>query len=565
MHNLLLIPLLLTLIFMSIKNRSKKNLIWVFIALNIAAIFTNLIGVTKDISRGYSVILFIFLLLLSIKNRKVKLDYWSLLPITLVWGLGIFSAFFPLSKLLYGLTQGYDNEGHIPLLWRTYSTGGFLWSPLVDGDGFSPWANVSNSYPLQNAGFASLLFRISGVVISGSDELVRAYFFVSATTFAMLALLMAYIFIEGASNKKNKIVGILIFIGVFAGAPSSLFWGGFPPTVWGILVVACYFSLDSTKMKTFESWILLLLSSILINYSYQLFAPALMIVAGYRFIENFRNRNFKLSFSFLVIPPISIILALPIYLHSKIVSSYIFHFGGILVPHRLSLLLALYCCLVIFKVARRRIELDAQIVSFLVITAVAEFSLAFATIESKGVYYPAKILYFAIILALFTFPKVLTGKIQLNNIQVLKQKSRTRNAQKISSILIACCFLAVSVFDAFFGRGFNYSWMGSSIQNIPSMVMTQNKNCVAEIYHSVSTRNLELSKQTFFAVETDGKLNDLQSRWANALRGNMGDKIYDFSISGSGNSFTSVYPKWQLKYPDDSLVLVTMRKPGECK
>jgi hypothetical protein len=565
MRNLLLIPLLLTLIFLSIKDRSKKNLIWLFIVLNIAAILTNLTGITKDISKGYSVILFIFLLLLSIKNRRVKLDYWSLFPIILVWGTGIFSAFFPLSKLLYGLTQGYDNEGHIPLLWRTYSTGGFLWSPLVGSDGFSTWANVSNSYPLQNAGFASLLFRISGVVISGTDELVRAYFFVTATTFIMLALLIAYTFIKGGSNKNKKIVGILIFTGIFAGAPSALFWGGFPPTVWGILIVACYFSLDPTKMKAFESWILLLLSSVVINYSYQLFAPALMVVAGYKFIENFRNRNFKLSFSFLVIPPISIILALPIFLHSKIVSSYIFHFGGILVPHRLSVLLVIYCCLVIFKVAQRKIELDAQIFSFLAITAVAEFSLAIATIDAKGVYYPAKIIYFAIILGLFTLPKILTGKAQLKNIQALKQKSRTRNARKISSVLIASCFLAVSVFDAFFGRGFNNSWMGSSIQNIPSMVLAQNKNCIAEIYHSVSTRNLELSKQTFFAVETDGKLNDFQSRWANALRGNMGDKIYDFSISGSGNTFTSVYPTWHLKYPDDSLVLVTMRKPGECK
>lgn len=464
--------------------------------------------------------------------------------------LGIISAAIPKQIIFYLFAAGYDNSSHVGFLYRTWKIGSYEYGLQGNGKFIPAYINLANGYPsLQMESWASIL-RVLNLSIANSEALLRFFFFFSVLSLILLLyVLFSYLNRNSYQNMLIK-VGIAGF--VLFSSLSSIFWSGFPPTIWGIT-----FSLLALKTVMFEKAkltnqiMLASISAVVVLYSYQLFTPAFLIIYAFlifKFVKHRRRaREYILLFASFVL------FAIPTYLLlrvSKAVKSYVYAQGGIVHPNVVMVTILGSLAVVGFMFTFKEIARDTLIIMAVATNSLLSiYLLATGIISKRGTYYPTKSLYLSIFLIL-AYLVWLVG----NNEFPFSDKQKKLTA----GLLI---FLVIFGISPFFSQGHGV-WYGSNTDLIKSEKDLRSGSyapfpvgCLKSVFDYAAKETNFDQQSNLLAIKVDSGQSDLVSRWANSLNGRIDNDVLDLGISIGGNlNFEYAVQEFRKTHPSENVI-----------
>jgi len=464
--------------------------------------------------------------------------------------LGIISAIIPKQIIFYLFAAGYDNSSHIGFLYRTWKIGSYEYGLQGNGKFIPAYINLANGYPsLQMESWASIL-RVLNLSIANSEALLRFFLFFSLlTVILLLYVLFSYLDRNSYQNLLMKvgITGFVLFSSI-----SSIFWSGFPPTIWGIT-----FSLLALRTIMFErakltnQIVLASISAVVVLYSYQLFSPAFLTIYAFLIFKFTKHRRKAREYVFLFAS--FVLFAIPTYLLlrvSKAVKSYVYAQGGIVHPNLVMVTILGSLAVAGFMYTYKEIKRDTLIILAVVTNSLLSiYLLTNGIISKRGIYYPTKSLYLSIFL-LLAYLIWLVGN----------QEYPFSGKQKklIAGLLI---FLVMFGIGPFFSRGHGV-WYGSNTDLIKSEKDLRSGSyapypvgCLKSVFDYAAKETNFDQQSNLLAIKVGGGQSDLVSRWANSLNGRIDNDVLDLGISIGGNpNFEYAVREFRKTHPSENVI-----------
>jgi hypothetical protein len=467
-----------------------------------------------------------------------------------IFGLGIVSALLPQRFLFNLLAAGYDNSSHIGFLYRTWKIGTYEYGSQGNGKIVPAYINLANGYPsLQMESWATILRGFS-FPIKNTEYLLRYFFFFSALSIILL-LYTFYNYVDGKLGERSLlkfgITGFVIFSSI-----SSLYWSGFPPTVWGIVfsLLALQVVVSSNSSPNYQL-VLVAISSVVVLYSYQLYSPAFVILYSYLFLKKIKTQKTKVDYLYILLS--TVLFITPSYLLfgvSKAIRSYVYSPGGIPHPNLLLVIAIGVLTSVGFLFSKKKSEGHRIFVIALGVNGlISIYLLGTAYIYKKGMYYPTKSLYLSIFLSLLYIVWNLGNK---SNIAV-KYFSRFRAVSLLIMFLFACLpWISTK----------GQVWGGNSVDLIKSEKIIETGSyspfapgCLQSVFSSVTKPENFDQQNHLIVVKVDLGGSDLVSRWANSLNGRVDNEVIELGMDlGSSVDFNSALAKFRKSQPTQEII-----------
>lgn len=490
-------------------------------------------------------------------STKYKPSYASTITIM---GIATFVTVQNSYKLISPLLFGYDNSAHVPALSQVYRHGGFIYSGHLPQD--FTFSNYVNGYPPLQQGTWAFILSIANIRMEGGYEVLGYFsFFFFGTGLLAIALIVtnwtqANLF-ENKHLMKNGLVVIVAILIAFSQISYS-FWLGFPPFLWTSCIILAVVKLINDEPNQSHGVLLGLIGLTLVNYSYPLLSPVLLLIillelakmSRADFIYCWTKRNIVVSIGILISA-----LNVAVVLKSLNVRHYLDDAGGIQ-PIELRNFLAIFVVVLIMIIISKYslktlplivIAFLASTLNFGVLALLSENDLGYVS------YYPAKAGYLALILGFASMGSMLSGSPRF---------SRPNNTNLVCLIAAATSIGALwfSVSTTSNPSYAKYGYISTSMvwDQLKHNPPNPSRDCFLRAMDITSDLNSNSNKQTILYLQ-----DDLSTRWINGVRGRLTDATYSLSIPvGQGiQTLPEILKGWFSQYPHARLMILAPEPP----
>ena len=487
-------------------------------------------------------------------HRYLSLSSITVLVLTVV-------IYFQNSRhMIAPLLWGYDNSAHIPALSQVYRHGGFLYSGNLP-DLFT-FSNYANGYPPLHSGTWAFIMSVVNVRISGGYEILNFYGFFFFGTALLIISLIAHQWVTGLSRwfegRSQSIVFLVITVLIAFSQASYIFWLGYPPFLWTCgIIIAISEIIGKSKIQS-QRVIICLLGLTLVNYSYPLLSPVLVLLLISELLKMSKSDflySWKQRKIFALIGLLAAALNIAVVLKSLNVRHYLYDNGGIQ-PIAIRNLIPILAIVIIMSFVFKYSLKSMPVISIAFLASTINFGvLAVLSQRDQGSvsYYPQKAGYLALILGFASMGKMLSGSSRLS-------KPRFANCVHLviaASAISALWFSVRATSDLNYAK---YGFMSTSMawdqlkQNPPNA----GRDCFVNAMDITSDLKSNANKQTILFMQ-----DDLSTRWINGVRGRLTDATYSLSIPvGQGNqTLPEILESWFVQYPQAHLLILAPELP----
>ena len=462
--------------------------------------------------------------------------------------------------LVSPLLWGYDNSAHVPALSQVYRHGGFIYSgdlPL----NFT-FSNYVNGYPpLQQSSWAFIL-SIANIQISGGYEILDYYgFFFFGIGLLTIALISANLLQTKFFDGKHSIFKLFVLIvAVLIGFSqiSYIFWMGFPPFIWATCIILALVRVISNEPNQSYRVLLGILGLTLVNYSYPLLSPVLVLIILFEiikmsktdFIFCWANRYAVIAIGLFIS-----VLNVAVVMKSLVVRNYLNDDGGIQ-PIAFWNLFAVFA-LVLLALLFNRYSLKSLplfVVAF--VASCLNFG-ALALLSEKDMgyisYYPAKAGYLAFVLGFACIGSMLNSFSRFNSQKTKKFFQSITTVLFVSVIWFSVSTTWNSQIDQYGFYSTKRVW--DELRYSPP---NPGRACFQRAMDITSDLNSNTDGRTILYL-----LDDLNTRWINGVRGRLTDATYSLSIPiGQGTqTLPEILEGWFKQFPFAQLLILSPEPP----
>ena len=462
------------------------------------------------------------------------------------------------NNLISPLLFGYDNSAHVPALSQVYRHSGFLYSGTFPE--LFTFSNYVKGYPpLQSATWAFFM-SVGNVHISGGYEILGYFALFFFGTGLITISLVTNFWATGLSHylRRNYRILSVVLIGLLIAfsQASYVFWMGFPSFLWACCVTLAITQLVGNARIESHRIFILILGITLVNYSYPLLSPTLILVLAY---ELFKVTKVDLKYCWAqrkfisTIGTVIAVLNIAVVYKSLNVRHYLDDEGGIQ-PLEMRNLLPIVVLVLLMVIVSWTSLKSIPIVSVAFFSSAITFGvLAFQSQIGRGTvsYYPQKAGYLALILGFASMGGMLSEPIRFSK---TKQVSSTR-LLAISASVFLLWFSVSATSDPKLNVGFTSTKMvwDEWRQNLPN----PGRAC----FHSAMQLTADLDSNS--NMQTILYHDDLSTRWINGVRGRLTDATYSLSIPfGQGaQTLPEILENWFVLYPEARLLILAAEPP----
>lgn len=442
-------------------------------------------------------------------------------------------------KLITPLIWGYDNNGHIPALSAIYRHHGFIYSGTVSQ--YLTNTMFANGYPVGQSGTWAFVMSIVNFDISGGYEIVNVYMYFVALMTAYLVFVITRSFIptrllNERQHHKIFLGSIMVAIPILLSQASALIWSGFPPFVWGCILIFSILRISKLTHGVVNRLLLSGLCLVLVSYTYPLLSPVPLTSLLFLFIGIRRSdfqeirSNLRRLIGGAVIATVALILVIQ---KSLVVRNWVFNSGGIQPVEIFTILAIMF--VVISSVVIRRFNfrnIPDELIVFVASTInFAVLSWTSINAQNEISYYPQKAGYLALT----------SGFVALGTVINLPSRFRVAFVRRITTSLQIIVVIGILLYSVSLARrpqhdGIVYTRdVIEQVRNYQPSAFNECLNRAVDITSDLQTID---NKQILMIVQ-DGYNNDLLTRWINGIRGRLNDPTYSLSIP-QGQSALSV-------------------------
>ena len=458
-------------------------------------------------------------------------------------------------QLISPLLFGYDNSAHVPALSQVYRHGGFMYA----GD-FPPYftfSNYANGYPPLQQGTWAFILSIANIRMDGGYEVLGyfSFFFYGTGLLAIALIVTNWIKASFFEDKHLMKIGLMVMIAILIAFSQigNIFWMGFPSFLWTSCIVLAVVKLIDDESNHSHRVLLGLFGLTLVNYSYPLLSPVLLLVILLELAKMSRSdliycwtkRNIVVAIGILISA-----LNVAVVLKSLHVRHYLNDAGGIRPIDLRSLLAIFVVVLIMIFISRYSLKtLPLIVIAFLASTL--NFSaLAILSQNDLGYvsYYPTKAGYLALILGFASMGNMLGVLPRFNNLIIIKF---SRVIATVLVIFVICFSVGTTSNPLYAKQGYTSTQMvlGELIHNPKN----PSRDCFLHAMDITSDLNSNSSKVTILYLQ-----NDILTRWINGIRGRLTEATYGLSIPvGQGiQTLPEILKGWFSQYPHARLMIL---------
>jgi hypothetical protein len=475
----------------------------------------------------------------------------------LVFLLSIFVFVTTEYQLIKPLLRGYDNNAHLPALSQVFRHGGFIYSGKLPIN--FTFGNYVNGYPPLQQSTWAFIMSLTNVQITGGYEIIRYFsFFFLGTGILAIALIVGIWTSIPAFNSRLLVKAASVstlFVLVALSSANFILWQGFPPFLWACCIIIATLNLMEAQRNPVVGIILGFTGLTLVNYSYPLISPALLLVVLFQVAKLSRSDLTYIKTFRWKLTAVAITVAAfntPVVLKTLNVKDYLNDDGGIQPVDLFILFLMLLVISLTLFLYRQPLKLvPIHVIAFFSATINFAVFAFISQLESGYIsYYPAKAGYLALIL----------GFASLGAIQFRQQNTATRlptRAVRNFALVVAIGVLIVSV-----GRTLDNHSEPASTHKILADLADEEPNprtlCFLNAMQLTADLNSNESNTQILFLQ-----DDLLTRWINGVRGRLIDATYSLSISvGQGQqTLPEIFEWWTIQFPNIEVVILAPEMP----
>ena len=489
-------------------------------------------------------------------NRRISISSTGVVVLLLALVIFIQDSRHMVSPLLWG----YDNSAHVPALSQVFRHGGFLYSGAIP-DLFT-FGNYVNGYPPLQSSTWAFIMSITNVRLLGGYEILNYFgFFVFGTALVIISFI-ADMWTTGLSRffsgAYKKLLFLLVALLVAFSQASYIFWLGYPPFLWTCGLIIAIVRLMEKMANQSHRVLMGLLGLTLVNYSYPLLSPVLVLVLLFEISKLSRtDYSYFWTWRKMVLPFTLLVGALnvAVVLKSLNVRNYLNDAGGIQ-PIELRNLIPIVAIVVVMGFVYRYSLRSLPLIVITFLASTINFgALAILSQRDQGSvsYYPQKAGYLPLILGFAAMGSMLAGSPRF-----IKPTSRNLVQFIATAFTIAALWFSVSTtsnpnFAKYGYVSTNMAW-GQLRQNPPD----PGRECFVHAMDITSDLDSNSNNQTILFLQ-----DDLSTRWINGVRGRLTDATYSLSIPvGQGaQTLPEILKGWFIQYPNAHLLILAPEPP----
>lgn len=462
--------------------------------------------------------------------------------------------------LVSPLLWGYDNSAHIPALSQVYRHGGFIYSGQLPPD--FTFSNYVNGYPPLQQGVWAFILSIANVRMDGGYEVLSYFsFFLFGTGILVIALIGGnWLQIRLIASRQLIKFGFVMMVSILIAFSqiSYIFWLGFPPFLWTCCVILALVKIiNDESIQTFRV-LLGLIGLTLVNYSYPLLSPVLLLLILFELVKMSRadfiycwTQRYVLAVAGLLLS----VLNIAVVLKSLNVRHYLDDDGGIQPIEIRNLLVILIVVLILIGMSRYSLKTLPLIVIAFIASTINFGALALLSQRDVGYvsYYPAKAGYLTLILGFASIGSMLNGI----------QRFKNPNVIKISQVITTVLAMSVIWFSVSATSNPKYAKYGFVSTNMVWDEIRLNtgnpgRDCFLRAMDITSDLNSNSDDRTILFLQ-----DDLKTRWINGIRGRLIDATYSLAIPvGQGTqTLPEILKGWFIQYPKTRLLILAPEPP----
>jgi len=458
------------------------------------------------------------------------------------------------------LLWGYDNSAHVPALSQVFRHGGFLYSGAIP-DLFT-FGNYVNGYPPLQSSTWAFIMSITNVRLLGGYEILNYFgFFVFGTALVIISFI-ADMWTTGLSKffsgAYKKLLFLLVALLVAFSQASYIFWLGYPPFLWTCGLIIAIVRLMEKMTNQSHRALMGLLGLTLVNYSYPLLSPVLVLVLLFEISKLSRtDYSYFWTWRKMVLPFTLLVGALnvAVVLKSLNVRNYLNDAGGIQPIELRNLIPIVAIVIVMGFVYRYSLKTLPLIVVTFLASTINFGALAVLSLRDQGSvsYYPQKAGYLPLILGFAAMGSMLAGSPRF-----VKHGYRNLVHLIAAAFTIAALWFSVSTTS-----NPNFAKYGYVSTNVAWDQLRQNppdpgRECFVHAMDITSDLDSNSNKQTILFLQ-----DDLSTRWINGVRGRLTDATYSLSIPvGQGaQTLPEILKGWFIQYPNAQLLILAPEPP----
>lgn len=475
----------------------------------------------------------------------------------LVFPLSIFVFVQTEYQLIKPLLRGYDNSAHLPALSQVFRHGGFIYSGKLPMN--FTFGNYVNGYPPLQQGTWAFIMSLSNVQVTGGYEIIRyfSFFFLGSGILAIALIIGKWTSVPAFNSRLLVKVACVsaLFVLVALSSANFILWQGFPPFLWACCIILATLNLIEAQQNPVVGILLGFTGLTLVNYSYPLISPALLLVVLFRVAKLSRSdltyiKAFRWKITAVAV--MGAVFNTPVVLKTLNVKDYLNDDGGIQPIDMFILFLMLLVVSLTLFLYRQPLKLiPIHVIAFF--SAAINFAIfaLISKLESGYIsYYPAKAGYLALIL----------GFASLGAIQYRQKSKLTRlptRATRNFALVAAIGVLAVSV-----DRTLDNQYEPASTHKILANLIDEETNprtlCFLEAMKLTADLNSNANNSQILFLQ-----DDLLTRWINGIRGRLIDATYSLSITvGQGQqTLPEILEWWTVQFPNVELVILAPQMP----
>jgi hypothetical protein len=491
------------------------------------------------------------------ESTQIRISLTSSLVIL----LGLVMSLASYKQIATPLLWGYDNSAHLPALSQVYRHHGFLYSGKLP-EGFT-FSNYVNGYPPLTSGTWAFLMSIGNIKLLGGYQISKYFGFFTFLT----GLLTVSLVVENWSiNLRTWMSNIvrylfLVILAVLVGFSQLgfVFWAGFPPYIWTCCLIIVVIRLIESQTKTTSRLGIVTLGFVLVNYSYPLLSPVIILIGLFE-LAKIKRTDFSFYWAHKkqvsAVIGTAIILTLAVVYKSLNVRHYLNDGGGIQPLEIRNLIVLILLILPGLYLSRSQWK-SMSLMSIALLAGSINFAiLAILSTAQQGAisYYPQKAGYLALILGFCALGS-------LTNIPSHLFAPKYRITIQISALVIATSAVWFSVHSSTNPRFAKYGFMSTSIvwDKIRNPAPNMGRDCFYKAMVITSDLNSNSDNTTILYLE-----DDLGTRWINGIRGRLTDATYSLSIpvGMAQKPVTEIISTWLVQYPKSRLLVLAPTAPA---
>lgn len=489
-------------------------------------------------------------------DRRIGISYAGVVVLLLALVIFVQDSEHMISPLLWG----YDNSAHVPALSQVFRHGGFLYSGSIP-DLFT-FGNYVHGYPPLQSSTWAFVMSITNIKLRGGYEILNYFGFFIFGTALLIISFIADMWTAGlarfVAGVYKKLLFLLVAILIAFSQASYIFWLGYPPFLWTCGIIIAIVRLIENLPNQSHRVLMGLLGLTLVNYSYPLLSPVLVLVLLFELSKLSRSDYAYFWTSRKIVFPFTLLvgaLNVAVVLKSLNVRHYLNDDGGIQ-PIELRNLIPIVAIVIVMGFFYRYSLKSLPLIVFTFLASTINFgALAILSQRDQGSvsYYPQKAGYLPLILGFAAMGSMLAGSPRF-------VKSKPRN---FVHLITAASAIAALWFSVSATTDPNYAKYGYVSTNVAWDQLRQNppnpgRDCFVHAMEITSDLDSNSSKQTILFLQ-----DDLSTRWINGVRGRLTDATYSLSIPvGQGTrTMPEILEGWFIQYPNARLMILAPEPP----